>query len=606
MAETGSKSYDEALVNDVLAHADIVNIISSYLEVQQKGKNYVALCPFHDDTVPSLSISKEKQIYKCFVCGEGGSAITFVMKYEKIPFMDAVRKVAELSGYHDERLEKKVTPRHVDETKEAYYKCLEDLTLYYQLALQSEEGREASDYLASRGISSDIIEKYRIGYAPTDGANTCLFLQKKGHSLKSMDELGISSMIGGSPTDKNRGRIIFPICDRDGRVVGYSARSLGKSDEAKYINTSETPIFHKTSLLYNYHNAYQSARLDGYVYIVEGFMDVIALEKVGIKSAVALMGTALTKEHIALLRQLKGEVRVCLDGDKAGLDASLKMSSELTKAGIPYRIVSRGGDQRDLDEILSEGGEDALIAASVNLKSRLDFALEYYESANALQTVEDRRKLVEYFLPLIDEISDSMEKGSYIDKLSKITGFTGKSITERVQDYHKSKHISGARPSRAMNEYLLDDKDVRRLILTEKEFAYQMLHSKEAIDFYSENNMHFYNKIHREIAEFLVDYASSHDNVDYNSIVNFIYLSDQLSDDEKEELKSDIDRIYDEKGHNNVCSKELLKDLKKTIDKEMDTVHTQDVLRQAIIGKSSDEAARIYSDYQRNRKIDKK
>ncbi|MCD8204754.1 MAG: DNA primase [Coprobacillus sp.] len=604
MAETGGKSYDESLVNDVLAHADIVSVISSYLDVQQKGRNYMALCPFHDDTTPSLSISKEKQIYKCFVCGEGGSAITFVMKYEKIPFMDAVRKVAELSGYYDERLERKAVHKQVDEEKEALYKCLEDLTLYYQLALKSEEGVEASEYLARRGIDEEIISKYRIGYAPIDGANTCHFLQQKGHSLKSMDDLGISSMLGGNPVDKNRGRIIFPICDRDGRVVGYSARSLGKSEEAKYINTSETPVFHKSSLLYNYHNAYQSARLDGYVYLVEGFMDAIALEKVGIKSVVALMGTALTKEHIGLLRQLKSEVRVCLDGDQAGLDASLKMSSALNRAGIPYRIVSRGGDQRDLDEILSQDGNDALLAVTTNLKSRLDFAVEYYESTNTLQTVEDRRKLIEYFLPLIDEINDSMEKGSYIDKLSKITGFTGKSITERAEAYHKEKH-SAARPSANMTNYLTDDKDVRRLILTEKEFAYQMLHSKDAIDFYSENNMHFYKKIHRDIAEFLVDYASTHSDVDYNGIINFIYLSDQLSDDEKEKLKSDIDSIYYDKGHNNHCTKELLKDLKATIDKEMDSVHTQDVLRQAIMGKSSDETARIYSDYQRNRKIDK-
>ncbi|MCD8204168.1 MAG: CHC2 zinc finger domain-containing protein, partial [Coprobacillus sp.] len=155
MAESSGNSYDESLVKDVLAHADIENVISSYINVEKRGKNHLALCPFHDDNAPSLTISEEKQIYKCFVCGEGGNAITFVMKYEKIPFMEAVRKVAELSGYYDPRLEKKTYSKPIDESKEALYKCLEDLTLYYQLALQSEEGIEATNYLASRGISED-------------------------------------------------------------------------------------------------------------------------------------------------------------------------------------------------------------------------------------------------------------------------------------------------------------------------------------------------------------------------------------------------------------------------------------------------------------------
>ncbi len=607
MAESSGNTYDDTLVRDVLAHADIVNIISSYIQVDKRGKNHMALCPFHDDTTPSLTISEEKQIYKCFVCGEGGNAITFVMKYEKIPFYDAVRKVAELSGYYDPRLEKRAVSKPVDEEKEALYKCLEDLTLYYQLALQSEEGTEAMNYLASRGISEDIINKYRIGYAPQDGVNTCLFLQQKGHSLKSMDDTGISVMLGGNPTDKNRGRVIFPICNKDGRVVGYSARTLGKTDEAKYVNTSDTQIFHKSELLYNYHNAYPSTRLDGYLYIVEGFMDVIALEKIGISSAVALMGTALTKEHIALLRQVKVPVRICLDGDKAGLDATLKMSHLLEREGISHQVVNRDGDTRDLDEILSEEGKDALISAVTKLNDWLDFELSYYESMNKLQTSEDRSRLVMSLIPALDSVNDILVRNDYVNKLAAITGFSTKSISDAVNSFHnlpptQKAHATGQKLENGQNQ-----KALRRLNNIERNFTYEMLHFKEAIEYYNDNSIHFLNTMYREIANYLVDYIAAYPNweVDYNDIINSIYMSEYLSEEEKGKLISDIGKIYDENRYGNNCSTKLLDDLKKNLDYTRDQINENDMLQNSVTGKSAKEKTRIYSNYQSKRHIDK-
>ena len=227
--------FDDSLVEDVLKHADIVKVISAFLPVTRKGKNFVAKCPFHDDTDPSMMISQEKQIFKCFVCGAGGSAISFVQKYLHISFIEAIKKVAEIADYHDPRLEQTVVQKSVDPRKEPLLKCLRDLTLYYKYALSTPEGKEGLEYLESRNLNAELRDKYQLGYAFRDGKATVKFLQSRGHSLKTIEDIGIASQMGGEYYDKNQGRAIFPICDEDGNVIGYSARRLKKTDEAKSV-----------------------------------------------------------------------------------------------------------------------------------------------------------------------------------------------------------------------------------------------------------------------------------------------------------------------------------------------------------------------------------
>ena len=307
--------FDDSLITDVLEHADIAKIIGSFIPVIKVGRSYKAKCPFHDDTSPSMMISPEKKIFKCFVCGHGGSAISFVQQYLHISFFEAMKKVAELSGYSDPRLEKNVAKKASDPKREPLLKCLHDLTLYYQYALSTPEGKEGAEYLDKRNLTKEIRDKYKIGYAFKDGKATIDFLKSRGHSLKTIEDTGVSAMMNGAYFDKNQGRAIFPICDKDGNVIGYSARRIHDTDEAKYVNSPETYLFHKSSVLYNYHIAKEAARIKGCVYVCEGFMDVFALASIGEDNAVALMGTALTDEHIAMLRNLNVEIRLCLDGD---------------------------------------------------------------------------------------------------------------------------------------------------------------------------------------------------------------------------------------------------------------------------------------------------
>ncbi|HOC81326.1 MAG TPA: toprim domain-containing protein, partial [Bacilli bacterium] len=340
----------------------------------------------------------------------GGNAIGFVEKYEKIPFSSAIRKTAEIIGFQDIRLNKPISHVQVDETIAPLHECIEDLTTYYQFGLSTEEGSKARAYLEGRHIDLDQQERFRLGYAIKDGKGTVSYLQQKGFSLKTIEGIGIALAKAEGTSDFNAGRLIFPIHDGDGKVIGYSARKLFDETEGpKYVNSPETKLFHKSSVFYNFHNAKLTAKHDGYLYVLEGFMDVFALDKIGIKSAIAIMGTALTREQASMLRRLNVEIRLCLDGDAAGQMAMMRIMGVLDAADVKYRLVSEPGNERDPDEILQKDGPDALHKYLNMLVDPFEFALNYYQHTNPLGSLEDRQKVVNHFLPMLVQLSKGID-----------------------------------------------------------------------------------------------------------------------------------------------------------------------------------------------------
>lgn len=594
-------AFDESLTKDVLDHADIVKIISSYINLSKKGRNYVGVCPFHDDTNPSLTVSPEKKMFKCFVCGTGGNAITFVQKYERISFIEALKKVADMSGFHDPRLEKSVSVKKVDEKKEPLYKALTDLTLYYQYALGTNEGAEGLQYLLDRKLDADLQSKYRLGYAFRDGKATIEFLQSKGHSLKTLEDIGITMIVGNARADRNQGRVIFPICDKDGQVIGFSARRLKEEDGAKYVNSPETILFHKSSVLYNYHIAKERARIDGYVYVLEGFMDVFALAKIGIDSAVAIMGTALTKEHIQMLRALNVEVRLCLDGDLPGQKAMMEASKALIKAGVPCRIVDNQGSSSDPDEILNNQGPEALKIYLSELRDRIDFALNYFRRTNPLKTMEEKKQLLTQFIPILINIKARIEFDDYCRKLSAITGFDVETIMEVVDKQRERIALSGGKEPTYL-DFNPERKLLRRLDLAERELLYLMTTNVSAVAFYEKNLGTFYGDVYRQIANYLVEYAKDKECIDIIEVVSILEATDLPN---KEQLINELTEIAFEKDHSNVCTEELLNNLLASINEEKDKIYEKDLLEQSMQGKSPIEQARILADYNR-RKVKKK
>lgn len=590
-------AYNKSIAEDVLKHADIVQVVSSYLPLIKQGKNYKAVCPFHDDTNPSLVVSPEKQFFKCFVCGTSGTAISFVQKYEKISYGEAIKKVCDIINYHPEGLESIAKPRKVDERKEALVKCLHDLSLYYQFALNTPEGKEGLDYFDSRKLDAPLRNKYKLGYAYKDGKATINYLQKKGHSIKTIEDTGIAKMIsGGNYADMNEGRVVFPICDIDGNVVGFSARRLHNDDTAKYMNTPETYLFHKSSNLYNIHIAKDAAKLKGYIYVCEGFMDVYALARIGIDAAVAIMGTALTNEHIQILRSLNVEIRLCLDGDLAGQSAMMKISRMLSKAGLKYRIVDNQGSTKDPDEILNEDGKEALEEYLNKLMSQVDFALNYYSRTNPLKTIDEKKALIKEFLPILSRINSQIELDTYLRRLERITGFDVESIRSLVRRTRMSSADDNVQVTKqVMEDYHPEKKALQKLLTAERELLYQMTQNKSAVAFYEEKAPGFYDDVYRTIANFIVEYAENHESMEEAGLLALLEASEL---ENKDKLIRDLVSIYSE-IHPQECTEELLNNLLDTIVNERKRISEEDVLAQSLEGKSELEKARIINEFNR-------
>ncbi len=583
--------YSRDLIDDLLKSSDIVSVISSYIQVIQKGRSYLAICPFHDDKNPSLNISKEKQIYKCFSCGAGGNALTFVQKYEKISFDEAVRKLASIIGYDDPRLISERHEKKVDADLVPLYKCINDLQLFYLYGLSTKEGQEAKEYLFKRNIDETTANAFGIGYSLLDGEKTIQYLQAKGHSLKSIEDIGIALAKANGTADSNAGRLIFPLKDKDGQVVGFSARRIRDDGSSKYVNSPETRIFHKSEVLYNYDIAKEIARHDGYVYVLEGFMDVIALSKAGIRSAVALMGTNLSDEHIKMLRFLRAEVRLCLDGDAAGQTGMMKIIQKLSKADIPFRIVLNPNDLRDPDDILQESGKDVLIQMMSNLTDPFDFQLNYYLNVKQLSSKEDREKVLRYFIPYLSNIPPGLEKENNIAKLSRITGYEASLIRREANSTENREDAEEYYVTPKTRYRRLKRENKGRLDFAEKQMLYYMLHNREAVEFFKTSIDSFYNETYQTIANFVIEYENKR-NAD---IEISLLLSDIESSefDNADELSSLATMISDENSYP-PFSLENIEALARTIKAEKDKKYEKATLEKELLGKSKAEQAEIY------------
>lgn len=593
---------DQSIIEDILKHADIVDVISSYINVIKKGRNYVAVCPFHDDKNPSMMISKEKQIFKCFVCGTGGNAITFIQKYENISFENAVKKLAELIGYKDARLNIKSTASKQEEANAPLYVTCEELTKFYMMTLLAKEGEEGKKYLTERFIDDEVIKQFRIGFCPNNPLISIKYLQAKNCTLKDIETIGVAGHSNGQYVDKNAGRVVFPLTDINGKVVGYSARKINNSDEAKYVNSPETPLFQKGNIIYNYANAKKTARLDGYCYLLEGFMDVIALYRAGVKSAVALMGTALTMQQVNLLKRLNVEIRLCLDSDNPGQMATLKAIELFDKSNVKYRIVRRSNGPKDADEILDKYGKENLIKWLNILIDKVQFAMNYFSRTNPLNTIDERKRFILDFLPFLKNVNSELELEEYIVNIAKITNFDRKVITNALEKYKKNN-------TREENTNITLDihperKALKRLQLTERMFVYQMLYSKKALEFYKDKDVPLSNEVFSKIASYIMEYYRNHENMTINDLINSVAQSD---DKERDVIVSSITELSFENRYPE-CSNDLLNELYSIIQKERAKEYDNFIFEESTKGKSDVEQLRILRErnIKKNAQLNKK
>ncbi|MCI9630090.1 DNA primase [Thomasclavelia cocleata] len=559
-------------INEIRQSVDIVDVIGNYLSLQKKGRNYVSLCPFHDDSHPSMSISPERQIYMCFVCHNGGNVFTFLKNYLKIPYIEAVKMVASMGNIDisEYNLEKRVQP--VEQKFEPLYKMHDEANKIYNHYLNTKLAIDAKEYLTKRKITDEIIDMFEIGYAPSNNILLKAF-EKMNFNKVSMYESGLV-IESNAGYDRFSNRIMFPLHDANGRVVGFSGRIYQPSqNESKYMNSPESDIFIKGETLYNYHRVIEETRQAGFVIITEGFMDVIALYKAGIKNAVAIMGTALTKGHISLLKRLSKTVYLCLDGDKAGKNATIKSIDILLHEGFTIKVVDLP-ENLDPDEFLDKKGGDELESLIKSPLSSLDFKMNYYYEMTNMDNYDDRKKYLETIAKEISNLSDIIDQDYYIQQLEKKSGFSKETITRLVSDKNVSK-IEQVNPS----NYIPYQKSIRlidKYVRAERDLLYYMMNDKNVAMMYEAKAGFMFNDTYRIIASYIVDYyrqevvlevADLISSIEDENLVKNIVEISQLELPELQDSKAieDYIEIIKEKTVR-IKVEELTKALKDTFD----------------------------------------
>ncbi|MBQ1467104.1 MAG: DNA primase, partial [Solobacterium sp.] len=407
-------------INAVRAKADIVDVISRYLQVQRKGKSYVALCPFHDDHSPSMSISPDRQIYKCFVCGAGGNVFTFVQNYEKVSFTEAVAQVANIVGY-PLSLENDLPVKPEDPHKKAMYKVMEEMIRYTIYALNTNEAVLEKQYLEDRGLNDQIRAKFEIGYNPPNDA-LYHFLKAKGYKESDMVDCNVVRTGPRGINDVFSGRITFPIHDQHGNPIGFSARSIDPNNPSKYINTTDTELFRKSDIVYNYHRAKSQARKEGCVYVTEGVTDVIAFAKAGIDNCVCTLGTSCTDHQIQLLKSLAPKIVFCYDGDDAGQKATWRAAKMALGKNCRVTVIDNQSG-KDPDEIVRSQGADGLKAMIRKELTWMEFVLMFLQKHTNMDNYSERREFVRRAEAEISLLEDELDRQHFTDELSRISGF---------------------------------------------------------------------------------------------------------------------------------------------------------------------------------------
>ncbi|MCP4702659.1 MAG: DNA primase [Gammaproteobacteria bacterium] len=418
-----------AFINELIARTDIVEVIDAYVPLRKSGKEYTACCPFHDEKTPSFSVSPEKQFYHCFGCGAGGNVISFIMDHARLDFVEAIQDLASRAGLtvpYEQGTE--ITPA---ERRDDLYELSKQAARYYQEQLRPpSRARDAVNYLKKRGLSEETITEFGLGYAPPGWDNLSKALARK-------PETGVRLLTAGLLVEKEQGgyydrfrnRLIFPIHDQRGRVVAFGGRVLDDS-KPKYLNSPETPIFHKGRELYGLYFVRKIRPLPERVVVVEGYMDVAALAQYGIRNAAATLGTAVSSEHLNRLFRTVPEIVFCFDGDEAGRKAAwraLETVLPLLRDGrqASFMFLPEGDDP---DSLVRKNGAEDFQRHLRQAAPLSDFLFEHLSKQTNMATLDGRARLAELAKPLLAALPDGPYRDLMIDRLGELTHLAQKSL----------------------------------------------------------------------------------------------------------------------------------------------------------------------------------
>lgn len=508
-------------ITEIRKKADIVEVIGSYINLAPQGKNYFGICPFHNDHSPSLSVSREKQIYKCFTCLASGNVFTFVQNYENISFIEAVKKVADKINYKLDIKDKIVNKNS------KYYELMDLSNKIFVNNLNSNLGLKAKEYLINeRHLSEEVIKEFNIGLALNDN-NLNKLLSSKGYSDKDIIEMSLANKTDNGLLDMFRNRITFPICNHEGKIIAYSARIYQNEDTSKYINSKESIIFKKGYTFYNYDKCRLEALKTKSVILVEGQMDAIRVYTSGFKNVIASMGTAITSNHISLLKKLNAKVILMMDNDNAGEKSTILNGEELIKNNIEVSVVRLTGE-KDPDSFILKNGADAFRDALKGEISFFDFKLRYLKKDKNLNKADE---LAEYINKIIDELNKSDD-----DILKSVT------INKIAEDYNIDKRILEGKLVKVTPK--LDDVVVKR----KRPKLNQYHQAAEAILYLMMNDSKFIRKYKIELNYFPEEKYKliANDILAYKEINGEFDIADFMTYINDLEYKEDIYRILND------------------------------------------------------------
>lgn len=472
--------YSDDLIEEIRSRNDIVDVISEHVKLKRKGATFFGLCPFHNEKSPSFSVTPSKQMYYCFGCGEGGNVYSFIMKYENDTFLEAVQMLAERAGVQLPEQEASPEEKKQAELKSQLLEINKQAAVYFHHQLKGEKGELAREYFSKRGLNFDTVVRFGLGYSNKTSNDLYQYFKQKQYSDDVLKETGLFSFSEKGTYDKFWNRVMFPILDVNGRVIGFGGRVLGEG-EPKYLNSPETRIFEKSRNLYGMNLAKISRK--NYLLICEGYMDVIALHSAGFQNAVAALGTAFTLQHAMLIKRYVSEVVLTFDSDGAGQKAAMRAIPILKSVGISIRVLDMQ-PYKDPDEFIknlgAEAYEERITQAENSFLFEIHMLQKQYDMANPESKAEFYNKTAEKLL----EFQEELERNVYLEAVSSKFGipleslkkavrklalhYTGPKepeIEEKLQTKKKKPETNGIREAqKILLTWLIEDVSLYRLI----------------------------------------------------------------------------------------------------------------------------------------------
>lgn len=533
---------NQNIFNEIREKIDIVDLIGEYVPLVQKGRNFFGVCPFHNDTNPSMSVSREKQIYKCFSCGASGNIFTFVRDYEHMDMKDVLELLAAKVGItiSNNSVSRKTTKY------DKLYEIYELANKFYQNNINTKDGQKAKEYLKNRGITEDIIKEFEIGLSLDNMDSLTKVLTKKGYDIYTLDKIGLSS----NNHDLFINRIMVPIHDINGKTVAFSGRVYNKQSDHKYVNTKETEIFKKGHLLFNYYRCKEEARRNKYVIIMEGYMDVFRAFSIGAKNVVAIMGTALTEEQTNLIKKLSNNVYLCLDGDAPGQKATLSVGEQLEKVGINLKVIRLTNDE-DPDTYILKYGKDKFYDLIDKAISFSDFKLESLKKGVNFNSDLELSHYIDSVIRETSLIDDEIRREIILKKLALETNLSYNTLEKRLSGYLDKK-----RP----RDIIIEEKKVNNKLSMYDKAVYGMIYAiiinKKYLKLFQEESLYFINQKPRYLLTEIEYYYKKYGNIEIADF--YTYLID------KKELLDLYNNIISYMDNNNITD-EAVNDFIKVI-----------------------------------------